>query len=120
MIRMHIYHIIRLGQLFDMHADEVLSAEIVRKPAASAFANMLAKCTGEDYALVRVAMGAIRSGVFASYVAEAGPGLTEASVRALVDAGATLPELKEAGYPESVLNVFEEVATARLTRGAAI
>jgi hypothetical protein len=104
----------------DIHADEVISAEMVGKPAASAFANMLAKCTGEDYALVRVAMGAIRSGVFASYVAEAGPCLAEACVRALVDAGATLPELKAAGYPESVLEVFEEVATARLTRGAAI
>ena len=91
----------------------------LEKPTPSAFSNMLAKCTGDEYAIVRVAMGTLQSGIFVDYEAKDGPGLAEASVKALVKAGATLSGLQEAGYPKEILTLFEEVVTSRLTRGAA-
>ena len=64
-------------------------------------------------------MGTLQSGIFVDYEAKDGPGLAEASVKALVKAGATLSGLQEAGYPKEILTLFEEVVTSRLTRGAA-
>ena len=95
------------------------SSEKSEKSAATAFQNMLAKCNSEDYDLVRTAMGALQSGVFEGYTPPAGHGLAEASVRALIDAGATLPDIKAAGYPIGVTELFETVIQSRITRGAA-
>lgn len=87
--------------------------------APSAFQNMLAKCTSDDYDIVRTAMGALNSGVFANYTPPSGHGLAEASVRALIDAGATLSDIEAAGYPKSIVKLFETVIESRMTRGAA-
>jgi hypothetical protein len=86
--------------------------------AATALENLVAKLNGPEYDLVREAMGACTDGYLASYTAPGG-GLAKASVMSLIRSGVTLEELREGGYPERVLLLFQQVATNMVTKSAA-
>ena len=86
--------------------------------AATALENLVAKLNGPEYDLVREAMGACTNGYLASYTAPGG-GLAKASVMSLIRSGVTLEELREGGYPERVLLLFQQVATNMATKSAA-
>jgi hypothetical protein len=98
-------------------ATETMSVEKgSRDELPTAFQNLLSKLLSDDYNMVREAMGALQSGIFASYEAPPDQSLSKESVDALLQAGLTVQDLVDGGYPEHIINVFKQEIKDRLSR----
>ena len=101
----------------DAATETISAAEVVpRDRLPTAFRNLLSKLMSDDYNMVREAMGALQSGVFASYEAPPDQSLSKGSMDALLQAGLTVQDLVDGGYPEHVINVFKQEIKDRLSR----
>jgi hypothetical protein len=101
---------------FSMEVGEEDDDELVTEDKRpTAFESLVRKLNSDDYAMVREAMAAISEGVLKEYVAPSGQQLSKASMDALLQAGLTVQDLIEAGYPEHIIDVFRQGIKDRLT-----
>jgi hypothetical protein len=74
---------------------------------------LMAELEGEDLVPLRIALG-----LPASAGAFTGGGLAERAASSLLDAGVTLSDLTELGYPKPIADIFQEVGAKRVKRVA--
>eukprot|EP00658_Telonema_sp_P-2_P066648 TRINITY_DN55618_c0_g1_i1.p1 TRINITY_DN55618_c0_g1~~TRINITY_DN55618_c0_g1_i1.p1 ORF type:complete len:234 (+),score=48.20 TRINITY_DN55618_c0_g1_i1:194-895(+) len=82
--------------------------------AISAYQQLVGKLESQNYDCVRAAMSGVSEGAWGEY--SWGTSLSKASMAALVRAGLTVEQLRQAGYPSEVTRGYEEYVHETLTQ----
>lgn len=111
---------VKLGEE-ESKEDEASSSKksATAKKRSTAFENLVAKLDCTDYDIVREILGALNNGSFASYEAPVSQKLGSCSVNALLNAGLTVKDLQESGYPAYIIEMFTKAVKAKLADGGA-